>query len=104
MADIHNAKAFCPEVTQCLEEGQNVLLAKTGCRFIQKKNLGIPRQGLGNFDQLSLRRTERIHHRRRINREAMGLEDFLCALIDGFVIDDAKFRWLITQTDVGCNR
>ena len=104
VADIHNAKTFCPEVAQCFEEGQNVLLAKTGCRFIKQKNLCIPGESLCNFDQLSLRRTERIHHRRRIDRKPMGFEDILCALIDRFVIDDAKFRWLITQTNIGCNR
>ena len=34
----------------------------------------------------------------------MGFEDILCALIDCFVVDDAKLCWLITKTDIGSHR
>ena len=34
----------------------------------------------------------------------MGIQDFLRALIDSFVIDNAKPRGFIPQADIGCNR
>ncbi len=59
--DVDNALALVPELTNDVEELSRLLRRKGGRRLVEDDNLGIRRQGLGNFYKLPFPGREGLH-------------------------------------------
>ena len=104
VADEDDRDALRPEPAQHVEQRRRLVIGDRGGRLVQKQDLCLERERLGDFDNLHLRDRERSHLGLRIDGAIKQVEDRAGLPVHLGVVDHCSSCWQVLEQDVLAHR